>query len=111
NKVSDYLFLTAVTSVIAPLSSIYGLDDLRTVEPLLATIISIFEIHLIVASRLIRLPSFPIIRNGPSLAIYLSTIMIFYLVAWYFLSGAAFNFNLNLSRVYDFREINSDLAN
>jgi hypothetical protein len=109
-KVSDYFFIMALLALIAPLTSLYGLSD-RDVFPVLVTIGSISIIYILTRTGLYKMPAIPILLGGRQLAVMFSVMMVSYLVAWYFYSGAIRYFNLDFSRVYEFRADSAELAN
>ncbi|MEH6799073.1 MAG: hypothetical protein V7681_07205 [Halopseudomonas sabulinigri] len=110
NKVSDYFFIIAVLGVVSPISSLYGLSS-RGVYPVIISILSIGLVYLVAKSRLFKAPKIPVFNGGPKLAVTLSSFMVLLLIMWYFASGAVGYFNLNLSHVYEFRELSAEKAN
>lgn len=109
-KPTDYFFMIAITSVVVPLTSLYGLAD-RSIMPVITTIISFFIMSFIVKIRLpsnIKTVKF---KNGKSVANNISWIFIFVLILWYCISGAFKYFNLDFKKVYDFRELSAELTN
>lgn len=109
NKVSDYFFVIAVLGVIAPLTSLYGLSG-RSAFPVVVSILAIMLMCLIVSLRFVKAPKIPFFVGGEIKAVALSLIMLLVLIAWYFLSGAVRYFNLNLLRVYEYRELSAGVA-
>lgn len=109
-NVSDYFFITALLNIIAPLTSLYGLNS-TSVYPLLISAVSLFFIYCIVNTKSIKLSSFPYIKRGENIAVVVSTALVFFLVIWYFLSGAATNLNFDFYKVYKYRSENAMLAN
>lgn len=107
-KVSHYFFLTSVLSVIAPLTSIYGLDSSRPLFPVFITISSLLWIYFLSRLGLISFNRLPIVKSGRSIAVGISILFVVFLVFWFFVSGA--KPNLDLSRVYEFRQANAELA-
>nr|HIL76351.1 hypothetical protein [Rhodospirillales bacterium] len=107
-KVSDYFFVTAFLSVIAPLTSLFGLDSTRPIFPVLVVMLSIFVIYSITRVRLLSFTRLPVVRNGRRMAIFISSLFVTFLFAWYYIAGV--KFNLDLSKVYEFREDNAELS-
>lgn len=107
-KVSDYFFATALLAVTAPLTSLYGLDSARPVLPVLIVVISVFFIYLITRLKLISFQGMLLVKNGKGISIGISLLFVAFLVVWYSVSGA--RFNLDLSKVYDVRAENAELA-
>lgn len=54
---------------------------------------------------------YPYIKNGEKTFQIVCLTMIAYLIIWYISSGAISNFNLDLLKVYEFRDENSELTN
>ncbi len=107
-KVSDYFFLTALLSVIAPLTSLFGLDRLRPIFPVLVVIVSILIIYTITRIKVFSFSRLPTVKNGRRLAIFISLLFVLFLLAWYCMSGV--KYNLDFSKVYEFRENNAKLS-
>ena len=107
-KVSDYFFATALLAVIAPLTSLYGLDSARPVFPVFIVVITINFIYLVTRLKLISFQGMRIVKNGKGVSIGISLLFVAFLVVWYFVSGV--RFNLDLSKVYDVRAENAELA-
>ena len=113
NKVSDYFLALFFLAIIAPLSSITSLASAE-VFPLLVTV-SVFLFFRAfqygsIFSRLMPVPRVKNISDGRIISLTLSFTSVFVLVSWYFYSGAFRYFNLNLLKVYDFRDASSELA-
>ena len=108
-RVSDYLFLLSVSTLILPLASLYGLSG-RELFPLAVTFLSIVLIKCIVhfvPVVAIRLP----VKNGVRHATFLSLFMVCLLIVWYIISGATDYFNLSPAKVYEYREASAKVAN
>lgn len=108
NKVSDYIAVTFILFIFAPLTSLYGLTN-WSLEPVIITFLSFIVFIFIARSKLVKTPALPEVKNGPKLALTVSIVAVVGLLSWYLVSGAGFN--LNLARVYDFRRGNAELAN
>lgn len=106
-RVSDYFLMTFVLFVIAPLTSIYGLNDWGA-EPVVVTVLSFVLFVFIVRSSLVKVPSAPVVKGGERIAIGGSVALVLFLLIWYVYSGAVFN--LNFAKVYEFRRDNAELA-
>lgn len=109
-KVSDYFFIMAATMLFAPLTSFYGLSG-REIFPVLVTLISVSFIYFIVSFKKIKVPSMRYIHKGDRIAVSLSLFFVLYLVCWYLISGAAFNMNFDISKIYEYRSQNSQRTN
>lgn len=106
---SDYFFVSAVLAIIAPLTSYFGLNSI-SYFPVIITIISFFTIWVLLKTNLVKPVKFKIYEGGEKFAFNISVICVFILIFWYILSGAVFYFNLDFSKVYEYREISSRLA-
>lgn len=107
-RVSDYFFLTALLGVIAPLSSLFGLDSDRAMYPLIVTFLSILFIFVFLSSKTISFKRLKTIKDGNKIAIAISLLFVCFLVFWYFKTGVSLN--LDLSKVYQYRNENAELS-
>ncbi|MDR0210299.1 MAG: hypothetical protein LBJ33_14175 [Pseudomonas putida] len=107
-KVSHYFFAMAVLSVVAPLTSLYGLDDTKSLIPVLVTLGALYIIYYISRFGIINLRALPVVPGGRSFAVALSLTFVCFLVIWFLISGA--RPNLDFREVYQYREVNSQLA-
>jgi hypothetical protein len=98
-----FLFMAAFF-LVGPLTSEYGLNAGRPIEPVLYTITALFVVDL--SSRLplpdliSRLP----VPGGPRLAVATSVLGVLYLIVWAYVSGAFHYFNVDVRHVYDYRD-------
>lgn len=106
-SITDYFLITFVLFLIVPLTSLYGLTG-WSVKPVLVTVFSFFLFVFISKSSWIKVPYIPRFRYGNKLSLMISGGAIVFLVIWYIVSGATFN--LNISRVYEFRSENAELS-
>lgn len=106
---SDYFFISAVLAIVAPLTSYFGLNDF-SYSPVLLTLASFFAIWFLLRTNLVKPVNFKIYNGGGKFAFNLSVVCIFILIFWYILSGAVFYFNLDFSKVYEYRGLSSELA-
>ncbi|MNJ14191.1 hypothetical protein D3C77_84060 [compost metagenome] len=107
-KVSHYFFATAVLSVIAPLTSMYGLDASRPLFPVLISVGALLWVYIFSRLSFISFKGLPAVKSGRGLAITISAGFVVFLLFWFFLSGA--KPNLDISKVYEYRQANADLA-
>ena len=107
-KVSHYFFATAILSIIAPLTSMYGLDSGRPMLPVIVSISALFWVYLLSRLSIISFKGLPPVRFGRSIAVSISIVFVLFLIVWFFVSGA--KANLNISEVYEFRQVNADVA-
>ena len=109
-KPSDYFFVTAILAVYAPLTSYYALTGFDP-YPVLITIFSFYLIFIFDKLNFVKPLKLKSIKNGGDSAFIISMICIVVLIFWYILSGAVGYFNLDFSKVYDYRKLSSELAN
>lgn len=107
-KVSDYFFAMALLAVIAPTTSLYGLDVGRPVLPVLVVVFSVYFVSLVVRVQFVSFKRLPTVKYGQELAVGISLMFVSFLVAWYFSSGVMLN--LDFSEVYEVRAANAELA-
>lgn len=111
-KVSDYFLVTFSFSLILPLLSLYGLNYELSFFPVLVSLCSYLGLFAILKTKTSDSGMrFSYIKNGPKIFQLVCYTMIGYLVIWYVASGAINNFNLDPSKVYQFRKMNSQLTN
>lgn len=107
-KISDYFFATALLSVLAPLSCIYGFDTELSIYPLTMLILALSIIWIITENNYFNFSKFRIVKFGKSIAVITSFLFVVSLVCWYYMSGVVFN--LDFSKVYDYRSENAKLS-
>lgn len=110
NKISDYFAITALLGLIAPLTSMYGLDSSRPIIPVIISITSVFLVKIISDSTLIPSIRIPHFKNSRNIIVNMSVFFVLSLVTWYIYTGAVMNMNFDLIKVYDFREDNAKLT-
>ena len=108
NKVSDYFFITAFLAVIIPLSVLYGYDYERSIFPLIITKSALLFVYFITETKFLSFKGIPTIKNGRKISIVICTTFVLFLVVWYKIKGVTYN--LDFSKVYEFRRDNKDLA-
>lgn len=106
---SDYFFVTALLSVYAPLTSYYGLSGL-SVYPVAITLISFYLVYFFTKTNAIKPFKFRSFQKGTKFSFSLSVFSILVLIFWYFISGAVSYFNLDFTKVYEFRSLSSEVA-
>ena len=109
-KVSDFFFLMAVLAIIAPLTSLYGLDS-REYFPVVATLLAYFLIYAFSSTAYTHKQRLPVLTEGRFLSVFFSIFFILIATLWIFASGAISNFNLEFTKVYEFRETNTEILN
>ncbi|MCU4377715.1 O-antigen polymerase [Acinetobacter haemolyticus] len=111
-KLSDCFFSIFTFSVLAPLLSMYGLNYLLSFYPVGVSLIVFIVMRLMLyVSIFPRKIIYPYVKNGDFYFKFICIAMILYLISWYFISGAVSNFNLDVSKVYDYRDVNAELTN
>lgn len=112
--ISDYFMVTFLLAIIAPLSSMIGLGN-YSVFPFFVVIAVFFFFKLFQyggpLSPLMPPPKVPRLARGRKVSLYIAFVAVVFLILWYFASGAVMHFNLNFSKVYDYREQSAELAN
>ncbi|MEQ9544797.1 MAG: hypothetical protein RIK85_02165 [Marinobacter sp.] len=110
-RLSDFYLLFFVLSFIAPLSSFYGLSG-SPLYPLFLSVI-VFLIFYVLTRRSVYqiFPAFPVLIEGKIISVFGSFVLVAFLIFWYFYSGATKYLNLDISKVYEFREDSAELAN
>jgi len=108
SKVSDYFFVMALLSIVAPITVMYGYDQGRELLPVLVTLITVFFIYYITRIKTLSFKKIPIIKGGMKIVVSTSSMFVLFLVVWYYVSGVTFN--LDLAKVYEFRSENSSIA-
>ncbi len=107
-QVSDYFSLTFVLALIAPLTSLYGLDAGKSIYPVLVTLLSYSIIAIFCRTNLMKFVVFPPIVNSANFAVFISVVAVGFLIFWYVISGGVGSMNLDFSRVYEFRDEAAD---
>jgi len=99
-RVSDFLALLMVVFLITPLLSLYALADKPRI-----TVYSVLLCYLtILIFRRGRRIKFPSIRQGHWIALGLSVIALGLTLGWMFARGAFSYLNINITKVYEFRD-------
>jgi hypothetical protein len=108
-QISDFFFMIAILLVVAPMTTLYGLDIAKSVFPLATTSVSMLFIYFIINSKVAFFKSkLSIIKGGDRVAIIISVLFVTLLIARYLSSGVVLN--LDFSKVYDYRLANEHLS-
>jgi len=107
-RVSDYFFITALLGVLAPITILYGYDANRDLLPLLTVYVALFLTYIISHIKFFSFKGLPTIKYGMGIAVVVSLVFVVLLIVWYFVSGV--KFNLDFSKVYEFRRGNAEIA-
>lgn len=100
----DFIVLIWSATILLPLLSYYGLAA-KSIYPILVSFLSFLIFWSIInfnGRHKIRVPR---VKSGLSIAYNISLIFILILIVWFFVSGAVRYFNLDLTKVYDYREL------
>lgn len=97
-------FFAAIVFLLAPLASMYGMDSERTRDALILAVVAIVVAHLV--SELVIRPrgKISLVKHGERYLISLSFLLVLLFLTIAALSGALFQMNFDIDRVYDFRE-------
>lgn len=98
-----FMFMSAVF-VMAPLTSEYGLNAARPVAPVFCSAIALLLVDLVSRVPLPAAIFSRTIPHGRVLAVGLAAAGVLYLVVWGYVSGAVEYFNLDVRRIYEFRD-------
>jgi len=107
-NVGHYFYVTAVLSVVAPLSAMCGLDASRPFFPLIVTVLALYWVFFLSNTPLVSFKNLPLVKHGRGLAIVISLLFVGFLIFWFSMSGAKLNFDI--SKVYEYREANAELT-
>lgn len=111
DKPSDFFICFFFQIALIPILSFISFNSIYNYSTVFAVFFSYIFISLYCNFSFFKIFKISYIKNGPLILKYISFVLIAYLVFWYIISGAINNFNLDLSKVYDFREINAELTN
>jgi len=106
-KPSDYLMSFLLFSFLTPLLALYGLSNSNR-EDLYFVLLGVLMISLFRIGRPIKLP---LIRHGRALAFIIAAFSAVVVTGWLIMSSGLNNFNINFSRVYEYRSEVSELIN
>lgn len=110
-RLSELVLLIAYLGLILPMSSYYGITGLP-LYPFAISVLAFLIFHALTREFFTDFIPSPVkLIQGGLLAKLLSCGLVFFLVAWYFYSGAFSFFNLDITRVYEFRGSSAEVAN
>lgn len=104
---SDYFINFLLFGLMTPLFVFYALAD-EARSYLYIVLLGYLIIDVIRKGRPIK---FPLVRHGISFALVLLILGALGVTGWMFLSGGIINFNLDLTRVYEFRRETGEMIN
>lgn len=105
---SGIFFLIPMMFIYLPITSIFGLDAQRSIEPAVLANLAILISYVVVATRVSK-GSIPLVRNGERIAVALSYAMVAYFIIYSVATGAIANINFDLSRMYEVRDANQEV--
>ncbi|WP_180024796.1 hypothetical protein [Acinetobacter sp. YH1901134] len=111
NKPSDFFICFFLHIAIFPLLTFISFNAIYSYSTVIVVFLSYILIYLYCNFKFFKVVRVANVKNGPIILKYVSFALIGYLIFWYVISGAVNNFNLDLSKVYEFREINAELTN
>lgn len=100
-KPSDFFILIMLLGVLIPLSSIYGLSNES--RPTIFLVFGAFFLIRILTKYLPWSFQLPIVRDGKKIAVGIALFFCSLTVLWFLARGGLNRFNLDLSKVYEFR--------
>lgn len=110
-KISDWFLNFFYIIALVPLSVLYGLNSKLELKVILINIFTYFVIYLVINIKQFKVLKVKKLSRGEPIFVSLSLIMVLYLIIWYVITGALGSFNLDFSKVYEFREKNAELTN
>ena len=111
NKPSDFFVCFYLQVAIFPLLTFISFNSIYSYSTVIVVFFSYIFMYFYCNLNFFKVVKVAYIKDGQKILKYISFILIAYLIFWYVISGAVNNFNLDLSKVYDFREINAELTN
>lgn len=112
SNISDYFLCTFTFNIIIPILCMFGLNYDLSIYPVIVNLIIYFLLYFGLKVSFIGMKiKYPYVKNGESIFEKLCIAMIVYLIIWYIVSGSINNFNLDLLKVYEFRDLNAELTN
>ena len=102
-NLSGIFFGSVILFLLAPLTTMYGLNSDQPRYSIALTVLAIYLSYLVSSIRTPRL-KIPHLRNGYQIAITLCCLNIFLFIVVTAATGAMFRMNFEISRVYEFRD-------
>ena len=96
-------FFAAIVFLLAPLASMYGMDSERNRDTLSLAVVAIVVAHLV--SRMVIKPRIKVslVRNGEGYLVFIGGLLILMFLTIAASSGALFQMNFDIDKVYEFR--------
>lgn len=111
NKPSDLFISLFFLIVVTPSLTFISYSNVYDYTAIIVLFLSYTFMVFFCNNKIVKSIRIPYIKDGEKIFKFFSISLVIYLIFWYIISGAISNFNLDLSKVYDFREINADLTN
>jgi hypothetical protein len=90
--------------LVGPLTSEFGLNAARPIKPVIYTMSALLLVDLVSTVRVPDFISRVPVPKGASIAIATAIVAVLYLLAWAYFSGALAYFNLDVRKIYNFRD-------
>ncbi|PWG02102.1 hypothetical protein [Sphingosinicella humi] len=105
---SGMFFLIVLLFLYIPMTCMFGLDVQKSYTAIIMCLIAIATCFVISKVELTN-ARLPIFANGEKYAIFISYIFVAYFVLYVFYSGALSNVNFDLEKMYDYRELSTEI--
>jgi len=105
NRISDLFLLIVFFNMIVPVLIFYSLAD-QSRSYLYTALLGYF---LVLIFRQVMPVRFPVILEGRCIARIIVILSVLGISAWFFLSGGVQFFNLNLAKVYEYRDVAGEI--
>lgn len=107
-QVSDIFYVTGFLLIIVPLLVLYGYDIDRGLYPIIVSLVAMALATTVASIKSVSFRKLPTIKDGLRYVVFVSAFFVIFLVVWFYVSGVGFN--LDLTKVYEFRRDNEELA-
>lgn len=107
-QVSDIFYATGFLLIIVPLLVLYGYDIDRGLYPIIVSLVAMALAATVASIKSVSFRKLPTIKDGLRYVVFVSAFFVIFLVVWFYVSGVGFN--LDLTKVYEFRRDNEKLA-
>lgn len=112
-RLSDYFIASFLLAILAPLSSLIGLNDFSLYPFFVTVAVFVFFClfrHGQPLSFVMPVPKLPGFKSGRIVSICISICAVLFLLFWYFYSGGIKYLNFDFHKVYEFREASADVV-
>ncbi len=108
NSFNGIAFLIFLLFLYLPMVSMAGLDSELPLFPIWLALIALFVIFIFSTASFVSF-KLPMVSNGEVITLFVSLCFSLIFLAWSVISGAINNFNLDLTQMYYYREVNTIL--